>query len=291
MGVGSLPGTDPVEAVRHVITAYDVPFCPQLPCVDGNIIEEWLGVPPGRCGWSPDRDRPLPRAWPIFLDAVVRTRPHHGLVKLQVTGPVTLCWALEDQHSSPPALFAHDVAEWLAGNVQRQIAALAEHDLDCLLVVDEPALGLVPSHPSLVRAWEPLRRIAGAWGLHVCCAPPWALLEDAEPDLVSFDLVQHSPRREALLTLRRLVRAGTTIAWGITPTSGAGGAESASRLLDHAFEGLTAARLDPTELLAASMLTASCGTGAQSTRDEAKVSRTLGNIAQSGVLRPPATAG
>jgi hypothetical protein len=26
------------------------------------------------------------------------------------------------------------VAEWLAGNVQPQIAALAEHHLDCLLV-------------------------------------------------------------------------------------------------------------------------------------------------------------
>jgi hypothetical protein len=38
--------------------------------------------------------------------------------------------------------------------------------------------------------------------------------------------------------------------------------------------------MDPMELLAASVLTASCGTGAQSTREEAKVSRTLGDIAQ-----------
>jgi hypothetical protein len=172
------------------------------------------------------------------------------------------------------------VAKWLAGNVHRQIAALAEHHLDCLLVVDEPALGLVPSHSSLVRAWDPLRHIAGAWGLHVCCPPPWGLLEETEPDLVSFDLVQHSPRGVALDSLRRLVRAGTTVAWGVTPTTGMGGAESAGRLLDHAIEGLTSARIDPMELLAASVLTASCGTGAQSTRDEATVSRTLGDIAQ-----------
>jgi hypothetical protein len=279
-GVGSLPGNDPAEAVRHVMTAYDLPFCPQLPCLDGDMIEEWLGVPPGRCGWSPDRDRPLPRSWATFLDAVVRTRPRHGVVKLQVTGPVTLCWALEDRSSSQPAIFAHDVAEWLADNVQRQIFALAEHGLDCLLVVDEPALGMVPPHPSLVRAWDPLRDIAGAWGLHVCCQPPWVLLESAEPDLVSFDLVQHPPLGEALDTLRRLVCAGTTIAWGVTPTTGRGGAESAGRFLDHAIEGLTSARMDPMELLAASVLTASCGTGAQSTRDEATVSRTLGDIAQ-----------
>jgi hypothetical protein len=174
MGVGSLPGTDPVEAVRHVMTAYGIPFCPQLPRVEGNMIEEWLGVPPGRCGWSPDRDRPLPQSWPIFLDAVVRTRPPHGVVKLQITGPVTLCWALEERPSSPPAIFARDVAAWPASNVQRQIAAFAERDVDCLLVADEPALGLVPSHPSLVRAWDPLRRIAGACGLHICSAPPWA---------------------------------------------------------------------------------------------------------------------
>jgi hypothetical protein len=282
MGVGSLPGTDPTEAVSHVMAAYDVPFCPQLPCLDGDMLEEWLGVPAGRCGWSPDRDRPLPRSWASFLDAIVRTRPRHGVVKLQVTGPVTLCWALEDRSSSAPAVFAHDVAAWLAGNVQRQITALAEHDLDCLLVVDEPALGLIPSHPSLTRAWDPLRQIAGAWGLHVCSPPPWLLLEDTEPDLLSFDLVQHFPRGEALDTLRRLLLAGTTIAWGVTPTTGTGGAESAQRILDDAIEGLTAKRMDPTEVLAASLLTASCGTGAQSARQEANVSRTLRDIAQLG---------
>jgi hypothetical protein len=284
MGVGSLPGADPAAAVGHVMTAYDIPFCPQLPSLDGDMIEEWLGVPPGRCGWSPERDRPLPRSWPTFLKAVTRSRPAHGVVKLQVTGPVTLCWALEEHASSPPALFARDVAEWLAGNVRRQVTALADRGLDCLLMVDEPALNQVPAHPSVARAWDPLRQIAGAWGLHVCCPPPWALFEDAVPDLVNFDLVLHPPQGEALKSLGRLVRAGTTIAWGITPTTGTD-ADVASQRLDRAIEGLTATRMDPQELLAASVLTASCGTGAQSPGEEATVSATLRETAHRYVLR------
>lgn len=96
---------------------------------------------------------------------------------------------------------------------------------------------------------------------------------------MSFDLVQHFPRGAALETLRRLVRAGTTISWGVTPTTGVGGVESARHVLNHAIAGLAAARMDPMELLAGSVLTASCGTGGQSMREEAKVSRTLGDIA------------
>src|SRR5450631_1097177 len=93
-GGGSLPHTDPVAAVRHVMRSYDVPFCPQLPRLDGDMIVEWVGVEPGRCGWSPDRDRRVPYAWPAFLDAVTKAPPAHRIVKLQVTGPVTLCGAM-----------------------------------------------------------------------------------------------------------------------------------------------------------------------------------------------------
>ena len=49
------------------LSAYDVPFCPQLPRLDGDMITEWLGADPGRCGWSPARDRERPRAWDTLL--------------------------------------------------------------------------------------------------------------------------------------------------------------------------------------------------------------------------------
>ena len=197
MGVGSLPGVDPVASVRHVVGSYDIPFCPQLPALDGNMIDEWLGVPPGRCGWSPERDRKQGRAWGAFLAAVVATPPAHAVVKLQVTGPVTLCWALEERGSEPAAAFARDVAEWLASNVRAQIDALSDRGMDCLLVVDEPALDLLPTRRGLVEAWEPLRMVGSAWGLHLCCAPPWELVEEASPDFLNIDLVHHPLDDEA----------------------------------------------------------------------------------------------
>ena len=45
-GVGSLPFTDVEAAVDHVLAAYDVPFCPQLPRLEGDMITEWLGADP-----------------------------------------------------------------------------------------------------------------------------------------------------------------------------------------------------------------------------------------------------
>ena len=94
-GVGSLPFADAAAAARHAARAYELPFCPQLPRLDGDMVREWLGADPGRCGWSPDRDRQRPAAWDAFVAQLAAKPPAHGLVKLQVTGPVTLAVALE----------------------------------------------------------------------------------------------------------------------------------------------------------------------------------------------------
>ena len=94
-GVGSLPFTSPDDAARHATGAYTLPFCPQLPRLDGDMVSEWLGTDPCRCGWSADRDRERPAAWDRFLAQLDAHPPDHATVKLQVTGPVTLAIALE----------------------------------------------------------------------------------------------------------------------------------------------------------------------------------------------------
>src|SRR3954452_10921382 len=94
-GVGSLPHTFPEPAAAHAAGEYEVPFCPQLPRLEGDMVREWLGADPLRCGWAPERDRERPAAWEPFLAALGRRPPAHGVVKLQVPGPVTLAAALE----------------------------------------------------------------------------------------------------------------------------------------------------------------------------------------------------
>src|SRR5689334_5330981 len=162
-GVGSLPHTFPEHAVAQAAGEYDVPFCPQLPRLEGDMVREWLGADPLCCGWAPDRDRERPAAWEAFLAALARRPPVHGVVKLQVTGPVTLARALEPDPRSAAAL-AHDIAAWLAANASGRVTALRARGLTPLLVIDEPALAAAEASDE--RVWDPLRAVAPASGLH-----------------------------------------------------------------------------------------------------------------------------
>jgi hypothetical protein len=49
-GVGSLPYTEGRTAAGQAVKAYDLPFCPQLPRLEGDMVAEWLGADPARCG-------------------------------------------------------------------------------------------------------------------------------------------------------------------------------------------------------------------------------------------------
>lgn len=276
-GVGSLPFTSPREAVAYVTMAYGLPFCPQLPRLEGDMVAEALGAAHGRCGWTPERDRERPRAWSALLAELREHPPAHGLVKLQVTGPVTLAWALERATARPRGPGGHglalELATWLAANVAGQVRELAARGLDAVLVVDEPALAL--GDPTGVEAlWEPLRHVAPAWGLHVCCEVPWALVDRAEPDLLSFDLALTRIDPEARAVLGRLAARGGWIAWGAI----------ASHRHEHAVHGVPRLRgaLDHVPGTAGrSLLTPSCGTGRLTPGRERAVAVGLRDIAMS----------
>ena len=216
-GVGSLPHADPVAAVRHVVRAYDVPFCPQLPRAEGDMVREWLGGEPPACGWSPDRDRERPAAWDAFVAAVAP--PSHGLVKLQVTGPATLATALEGPGD---AGLAREIATWLAANAAGQVRRLDELGLGVILVVDEP--GLQSAGVADPDVWGPLQLTgASAWGVHVCGPMPWALVDALEPGVVFLDLARHGLGADGAAVLRRVVERGGRIAWGALDPGGARG--------------------------------------------------------------------
>jgi len=244
-GVGSLPHDDVGAAVEHVMTAYDVPFCPQLPRLEGDMVTEWLGADPRRCGWSPDRDRERPRAWDALLERLEREPPAHRVVKLQVTGPVTLAHALGD------ASLVHELATWLAANAAGQVRALAERGLDALLVTDEPALHLLATDD----AWDPLRAVAPVWGLHLCGPVPWDVVERARPDVLSFDRTLAPPDERVLAGL---VARGGRIAWGVIAPHRSG--------VDFELPAADGAH---------SLLTPSCGTGRMSLARELEIAAAL----------------
>jgi hypothetical protein len=268
-GVGSLPHDDAGEAVAHVAAAYDVPFCPQLPRLDGDMVAEWLGADPRRCGWSPARDRERPHAWRALLAELDRMPPAHGVVKLQVTGPATLACALERGSGGrrEALALAFELAAWLAANVADQVRALDERGLHALLVVDEPALHVFGTE-DVERAWDPLRAVAPAWGLHLCGPVPWDVVERAEPGVLSFDLALAAPGKQATATLRRLLDRGGRIAWGVIQPHRAENELHAAKRLQHALEHTGASGEQ-------SLLTASCGSGRMSVQRENELAAAL----------------
>lgn len=268
-GVGSLPFIDPVEAVRHARRAYDVPFCPQLPHADGDMVSEWLGggwadAPP--CGWTPERDRERPAAWDAFLATIAMEPPAHGLVKLQVTGPVTLAVALERVAGRPGdgaavAGLAGELVGWLAANVAGQVGLLADVGVEALVVADEPGLahaGLTPAHADV---WDALRGAGAAWGLHVCGAVPWRTVGAAGPDVLSIDATRSPVGGLGAATIGALLERGGRVAWGaVDPVEPRTPADAAARVA-AAVGAVTAAGLPAREVFARSMVTPACGTG------------------------------
>ncbi|MDA0163267.1 hypothetical protein OM076_23535 [Solirubrobacter ginsenosidimutans] len=281
-GVGSLPFNAVDHAVAHVATAYDVPFCPQLPRLDGDMISEWLGGDPGRCGWSPARDRERPRAWDAFLCELDRSPPAHRVVKLQVTGPATLACALARASGTPSRrealALAHELAVWLAANVSAQIRTLRDRGLDTLLVVDEPALHVFGTE-DIERVWDPLRAVAPHWGLHLCGPVPWETVTRAEPDVLSFDLALSPLDRSAASALRGLLARGGRVAWGVVqPHRPEHGLHAVKRLR----EALAVVEAGGEQ----SLLTASCGSGRMSPAREAEITTALWDTARA--VREPA---
>jgi hypothetical protein len=284
-GVGSLPFERAGEAVRHATAAYDLPFCPQLPRLDGDMIAEWLGADPGRCGWARDRDRERPAAWDAFVARLAERPPAHRVAKLQVTGPVTLAIALERDGGSPGGGsrvvgLAHEVAAWLAANVAGQVRRLGDAGVDALVVADEPGLasaGLTAAHAPI---WEELRATAPAWGMHVCGPVPWDLVDALELDLLSLDVASHGCRAEARPGLGRLVRRGGRVAWGVVDPVEPRSASDAGGLAAASLESLVAGPLTLERIAGRSLLTPSCGTGRLSAERERLVAATLGAAAQ-----------
>jgi len=277
-GVGSLPFDDPSTAVRHATRAYGVPFCPQLPRFDGDMVREWLGAEWSStpCGWTTERDRERPAAWDAFVDAVAARPPEHRVVKLQATGPVTLAVAMERAAGRSGVgrdvvLLAHEVAGWLATGVAGQVARLRELDLDVLLVIDEPGLAHAGCDPHPPRSgtgtavdatvWDPLRTSAAAWGLHVCSAVPWGLVRDAEPDVISFDATRYAVGGAGATVLAELVARGGRIAWGVLDPVRPDAEYDVAARVGAGIGAILPAGGSLESLVARSLVTPSCGTG------------------------------
>ncbi|MDT4891166.1 MAG: hypothetical protein QOE97_201 [Pseudonocardiales bacterium] len=253
-GIGSLPGTDPVDAVATVLGELPgLPHLPELPARGAGaeqigrsaalLIDLPVDIAP--TGWRvaarPGRD--LRRAQDFLardLDALEEAAAGYvGALKVQVAGPWTLAAGIElpSGHrvlTDPGAV--RDLAESLAEGVRAHVADVQRRVPGAALVVqlDEPSLpavlaGALPtaSGYGTVRSIEATVAEAmlhdvlatapdGGRVVH-CCAPdvPLALLRRAGADAVSLDAALIAPG--LLDELGEAFDAGLSMWLGVVP--------------------------------------------------------------------------
>lgn len=255
-GVGSMPGSDPVEAARTIVGELpDLPHLPELPArglgadlvgrtaallVDLAIEEVTSGYRVvARAGRDHHRAVSLLRTdLDAFEEALERAGARPRVVKVQAAGPWTLAAGIELRTghrvlTDDGALreFTSSLAEGLA-----QHAAEVARRTGATVVVqlDEPSLpavltGRLPTPSGLgtvapvaaADAQAALRTVLAALpgpGIVHCCAkdPPVGLLRAAGADAVSIDLAQVLGT-DAVDALGQALDDGATLLLGLVP--------------------------------------------------------------------------
>ncbi len=253
-GVGSMPGSDPVDASALILGELpNLPFLAELPGrgpgadLVGRTAALLVDMPVETTptGWrlAERRGRDMGRAAGLMeadLDALEAAADGYaGAFKIQLCGPWTLAANLALTHSIEPALSDAGAVADLAASLAEAVAAHAADvrrrvpGASLVVQVDEPALpgvlaGSVPTASGLRRvaavdgqdAAARLREVLAAAGVPAmihCCARdvPWGLVASAGAAAVSFDLAL--VRRADEDAIGEIAEAGLGLAAGAVP--------------------------------------------------------------------------
>jgi hypothetical protein len=261
-GIGSMPGTDPVEACAVVFGELpDFPFLPELP--NRGVGAELIGrtaallvdLPAETTarGWKltthPGRDQRRAAGFLSFdLDAIQQAADgYEGPLKIAVCGPLTLAAGLELSRSQNPALTDRGALADLTASLAEGVAAHVQQVRErvpgarVVLQLDEPSLpavltGRVPTASGLntVRALDeaevrgavqPVLEAARAFGVVHCCGKgfPFLPIKAAGAQAVSFDLDLLA--RGDVDAVAEIADAGLGLLAGAVPATRAGQAD------------------------------------------------------------------
>ena len=264
-GVGSLPGTDPLEAAKLVLGELSVPHLPELPARGhladlagrGAALLADLHVDVQPTGWRfvprPSRDGQRARDL-LQQDVDALELAAHGAhpehLKLQATGPWTLATVVElhrgDKALADPTAVA-DIAQSLAEGLRQHVADVQRRfpETRLHLQLDEPSLNGVlhagiPTASGFATLRAPDRqvvrdRLRTALAAHDstvlhCCArrPPIDLL--AEATAISVDAAMLDPRDDD--ALGEVLERGTGLLLGV-PRGVKAALETVARMRDR----------------------------------------------------------
>lgn len=213
------------------------------------------------------------------LYAFLERAPAHSdgfiAVKGQVTGPVS--WGLQvgDQNRRPvlyEEILADAVAKFLRLKASWQEGQLRKIFPTTIIFVDEPYMAsfgsaLIPIQRDQVITLieEVLSGIEGIKGTHCCGNTDWPILLETSINLLNFDAYGYG-HTLALYpdAVRAFLDRDGVIAWGIVPNNDHILYETAESLLGHlerAWARLVRKGIPQEQIVAASFISPSCGTG------------------------------
>ena len=196
-------------------------------------------------------------------------------IKGQVTGPISWGLTVVDQ-TRRPLLYDEIMADAIAKHLrlkaawqEQRLRALAPHTV---MFVDEPYLssfgsGFISlSRDQVITLLEEVfAGMSGLKGVHCCGNTDWSVLLETSTDILNLDAYDYA---ESLSLYPDAVTAflerGGIIAWGIVPSGPAVESETADSLFDRlhrAMDLLVRKGVPQDKLLAAGLVTPSCGTG------------------------------
>jgi hypothetical protein len=216
-------------------------------------------------------------------------------IKGQTVGPVTFAAGISDLNGKPilhNAELLGAMVRGLAIKALWQARELSKSGKKPIIFLDEPSLSGFGSAFSPIQRDEVIDILRTVMdylrensdtliGIHCCGNTDWSMIMEAGPDIISFDAFDYMDH--FLLypdDIVRFLRGKGTVAWGIIPTSGFTGKESAGDLFSKIEEGLSRVHkwgIDPGMLAERSILTPACGMG---TMEPESAKRGLGLLSQ-----------
>jgi hypothetical protein len=208
--------------------------------------------------------------------------PVARFLKGHCTGPLT--FGITVKGSDGRDVVYHDIlfdaiTKGLAMKAAWQVGILKRFGLPVILFIDDPAMyalssGLYSISPDMIagKLKEIITMVhdeGGIAGIHCCGNADWPLLFRTGVDIISFDAVGYLDK--VLLyrgELKEFFHRGGSLAWGIVPTTGFTGSETADELMNHLEEGmkrLSENGIDRATVLRQCLITPSCGLGSLTT--------------------------